>query len=203
MEYTQQEFISMMQQKRWMCDVAEAKVKETPHLPISVNLKDMRHEHILILYSQYLSKRKLFGNLKHGRACFFCGIFEWLFIETICSACKKLTTEDWGHKSIGEKNLSTHSDIHSSSCLKRSKRQSCTPPQRSPQRGLLDGCSWHWGQTIRALHAPCHCESDSTPWFPCHPITWVRQLEWAKCTFNLVLHSLCSNLWVRPLSPPF
>lgn len=134
---------------------------------------------------------------------FFCGIFEWLFIETICSACKKLTTEDWGHKSIGEKNLSTHSDIHSSSCLKRSKRQSCTPPQRSPQRGLLDGCSWHWGQTIRALHAPCHCESDSTPWFPCHPITWVRQLEWAKCTFNLVLHSLCSNLWVRPLSPLF
>lgn len=71
MEYMQQELISMMQQKRWMCDVAEAEVKETPHLPISVNLKHLRHEHILILYSQYLSKRKLFGNLKHGRACFF------------------------------------------------------------------------------------------------------------------------------------
>lgn len=42
MEYTQQEFISMMQQKRWMCDVAEAKVKEA-HFdliqPISIKEK--------------------------------------------------------------------------------------------------------------------------------------------------------------------
>lgn len=40
-------------------------------------------------------------------------------------------TTDWGNKSIGAKNLSTHSDIHLSSCLRKSKQQSCTPPERS------------------------------------------------------------------------
>lgn len=73
---------------------------------------------------------------------------------------------------------------------------------RSPPRGLLDGCSWHRGQTIRALHAPCHCESDSSPWFPWLPITWIRQLEWAKVHLHFRLLIQSAQIMIGKLSRP-
>lgn len=63
----------------------------------------------------------------------------------------------------------TQTSIHQA--VSEGVNKKAAPILSSPRWGLLGGCSWQWGQTIRSLHPPCQGESDSTPWFPCHCFT--------------------------------
>lgn len=117
----------------------------------------------------------------------------------LAKTCSTLVQRCWWAREREPKrrHLSPHPDIHSSSCHGKATQRA--PPRLQWEVRWL-GCSWHEGQTIRALQAPRHRRGDSAPWFACHsispgeaygmtrsaPLTWLfiqfaQTWEWARC----------------------